>query len=85
MSNDTTDPQLRYDTPAKIGWYATLHTWDPLEGLFPGAHYWDGKLWRTELGGVLSGTRASVSYWPIVFESREEAEVYADEHDPENK
>lgn len=66
------------ESPTEIGWYATLHTWDPMEGFFPDAHYWDGKEW-------LDRGRASISYWPTVFPSKEEAKNYADEHDPDMK
>lgn len=78
-----TNPRLTGDDPVQIGWYATLHTWDPLEGLIPGAHYWDGKLWRTELRGITPS--ASVIHWSILFETKEEAEAYATAHDPDNK
>lgn len=58
------------------GWYATLHSWDPNEGIFPGAHYWDGARWQPE-------TTAALQYWPTVFETEEEACAYAYEHDPD--
>lgn len=68
--------KLTWDDPTEVGWYATIQTWDPMEGMFPGAHYWDSKEW-------LDKGRASISYWPIVFASKEEAEKYARDHDPE--
>lgn len=62
------------DPPAQHGWYATMHSWDPVEGMFPGAHYWDGKQWQPQ-------TSAGILYWPIKFDSEDEAKRYADEHD----
>lgn len=60
--------------PAQVGWYATMHSWDVGEGMFPGAHYWTGIEWQPE-------TNAGIIYWPVLFESEEEARQYADEHD----
>jgi hypothetical protein len=65
---------LRDDNPTQPGWYATLVCWDEEEGVFPGAHYWNGSSWDT---------RASIQYWPIVFESKEAATDYAYDNDPE--
>lgn len=67
-----------FDDPVESGWYATLHTWDVNEGLFPGAHYWDGAEWRDRPRSGL------LSHWPVVFDSEEAAKEYAYEHDPEN-
>lgn len=66
--NDSTDP------PVQPGWYATMHSWDAQEEMFPGAHYWDGSQWQPE-------TSAGILYWPIRFDSEDEARQYADEHD----
>jgi hypothetical protein len=73
---------LRDDGPTQPGWYATLHRWDVEEGIFPGAHYWNGSVWRSSESDY-AGTNASVQYWPIVFETQEEAEAYAYDNDPE--
>lgn len=68
--------ELLSDRPGQIGWYATLLCWDPLEGMFPAAHYWNGAKWEPE-------TNAGIQYWPIIFESKQEAKNYADENDPD--
>lgn len=68
--------ELGSDPPAEAGWYATLLCWDPLEGMFPSAHYWTGTEWQPE-------TSAGISYWPIRFETEQGAKKYADEHDPD--
>lgn len=71
MKND-----LSGDAPQSVGWYATLHCWDPLEGQIPGAHYWNGREWDDQ-------GSAAIIHWPIVFTSKEEAATYADLHDPD--
>lgn len=68
--------ELRDDDPEQVGWYATLSCWDEEEGLFPGAHYWDGDDWQPQ-------TSASIQYWPIVFKSEDAAIDYAYENDLE--
>jgi hypothetical protein len=62
--------------PAQTGWYATLHCWEVEEGMFPDAHYWNGSEWEPE-------TTASILYWPTQFDSKEEAERFARDNDPE--
>lgn len=64
------------DDPVEPGWYATIHCWDPDEGMFPGAHYWNGEHWQPQ-------TSASIQHWRKVFETELEASDYAWEHDPE--
>ncbi len=32
--------------PPEPGWYPSLRCWDPYEGRFPCAGYWDGKTWE---------------------------------------
>lgn len=64
------------DNPTERGWYATVHCWDPNEGMFPGAHYWDGEQWQPR-------TSASIQHWRKIFETEQEAKDYAWEHDPE--
>jgi hypothetical protein len=62
-----------YDDPEVVGWYAVLRCWEPQEGIFPGSSYWDGKGWYESAVTAHSGP----------FPSEKEAEVWADEHDPE--
>lgn len=62
--------------PTAVGWYAALKCWDPEEGLFPDALYWDGAKW-------LNQTRASYSFMPEVFPTAEEAKAWAYKHDPD--
>jgi hypothetical protein len=64
-------------SPEREGWYATLECWDVEEGMFPGAHYWNG----TEFDCAIN---ASISYWPVRFDTKEEAESYAYANDSEN-
>ena len=49
------------DAERAPGWYAIALCWDPEEGTFPGADYWDGNEW-TEGGPIIAtspGTLAS--------------------------
>lgn len=66
--NDSGDP------PTRHGWYATMHSWDAQEGMFPSAHYWTGSGWMPE-------TSAAILYWPTPFDTEGEAMQYAAEHD----
>jgi hypothetical protein len=64
------------DAPATAaGWYATVSCWDPHEGLFPGAHYWNGRQW--------AHGPAIVRRSPHPFETEASATQYARDHDPE--
>ena len=37
-----------YDkNPTQEGWYPVLLCWDPNEGHFPAAAYWDGERWTS--------------------------------------
>jgi hypothetical protein len=64
--------EQKYDDPPKnaVGFYATTKCWDANEGIFPGAHYWNGDDW-------VPTTRASIAYYPKLFPSAEEAEEFA--------
>lgn len=75
MSADTNN-ELTDAYPTRVGWYAVLCCWDELEGSFPGANYWDGKMRHPDIN-------ASWRRWPTVFKSKEEAETYAYDNDPE--
>jgi hypothetical protein len=61
--------------PTETGWYATTHCWDPYEGIFPGAHFWNAE-WISE--GHPIGQRS-----PMAFTSKAEALEWAYQHDPE--
>lgn len=67
---------VAHDPPSRPGWYATLHSWDSNEGMFPGAHFWTGSEWEPE-------TSAGIVYWPILFALEDEARKYAEDHDPD--
>lgn len=56
------------------GWYATVHIWDAQEGLFPGAHYWDGTQWDCP---------AVIIAHAGPFPEMADASQWAQEHDPE--
>lgn len=76
----TEDPRATWKlccgaVPLGPGWYATCHCWDPAEGVFPGAHYWDGKQWDEDL--------PFDAFSSVAFATRVEAEEWAHDHDPE--
>jgi hypothetical protein len=58
--------------PTENGWYAVVLMYDPCEGAFLSAWYWEGK-W---------GTTAVIG-WNGPFESRELAEKFGYDNDPE--
>lgn len=62
-------------SPTTPGWHATLQCWDAAEGIFPGAHYWDGKAWN-------EGT-AIRSFSPMTFADKDAAKDWAYAHDVE--
>ncbi|HTG95740.1 MAG TPA: hypothetical protein VL866_24275 [Pyrinomonadaceae bacterium] len=68
--------QLTTDTPTETGWYPTYSTWDENEGMFPGAHYWNGSEWEPI-------TTASITRWSVKFDTEHEARIHADQYDPE--
>lgn len=50
------------------GWYAILYSWEPNEGVFPGAAHWNGVAWSKDLPTVqISGRyfadEASANKW----------------------
>ena len=61
------------DQPGEPGWYPVLRCWDPEEGTFPGAGYWNGSSWDNQ----------AVSSFGSRCASRTEAERLAYEHDPD--
>ncbi|MBK8184835.1 MAG: hypothetical protein IPK63_18910 [Candidatus Competibacteraceae bacterium] len=61
-------------TPSDAGWYATLHCWDPSEGFFPGADYWDGETWSDDL---------PIREWAGPFETEDYADKWAWDNDPD--
>lgn len=64
--------------PSEPGWYATVHGWEPQEGAFPGAHYWDGTAWTEP------ATKVVILMWMApAFPSQEEAHRWAYDHDPD--
>lgn len=72
---------IKWDgTPSEPGFYATFECWDPEEGIFPGAHYWTGKIW---IGRLFKTNSIGYLVTPP-FGSPEEAEEYARANDPEN-
>ena len=59
--------------PSENGWYAVLICYDPQEGIFPSAAYWDGEKW----------SHKSVSGFGVKCETEKEAEDLAYAHDPD--
>lgn len=59
--------------PKAPGWYAVLICYDPQEGIFPSAAYWDGEKWN----------RKAVSGFGERRETEAEAEALAYENDPD--
>lgn len=72
----SSDTELTDGHPTERGWYATVRCWEPEEGMFPSATFWDGERWQPE-------TNATIQYWPKLFGSATEAEHFAYEHDLE--
>jgi hypothetical protein len=62
------------DKPKVKGWYATLHCWDIEEGMFPGAAYWEGDRFDTDL--------PITAFIDHVFETEQAADDAAWENDP---
>lgn len=56
--------------PPKPGIYAILYCWEPQEGVFDGAAYWNGKKWDQEL------PIGAFSFQP--FKTIKEAEEWAE-------
>lgn len=64
--------------PVEVGWYATLTCWEPLEGRFPGATYWDGTGWKTRRKSAI------VAFSSEPLESEELARQWAEDNDPDD-
>ena len=62
------------NSPGVDGWYAVLYCWDSHEGVHVGADYWVGYAW---------GENLPVTSFYGPFESREAADKYAWENDPD--
>lgn len=62
------------EIPKEIGWYATLHCWDIMEGFFAGAAHWNGERWDT--------TKPISNFIDRVFNEYEDALLFAEKHDP---
>lgn len=61
------------ESPKEAGWYAVLLCWEPREGFFPGAAYWDGARFN----------ETAVSHFiPQPFEDEQTAKDSAYENDP---
>ena len=63
------------DDPTEIGWYAVVYCFDPHEGMFPTANYWDGTAWRHRGPIILRS--------PNTFPDMTTASDWARAHDPE--
>jgi len=63
-------------SPKEPGWYATRRCWDPREGIFPDAHYWNGEKWNPR-------ANLSVTYYKTPFDSEDEAREFSVANDPE--
>lgn len=61
--------------PAESGWYAILVCWDPEEGYFPNADFFDGETWH-EYSPRLITYRS-----PTPFMAKEPAHAWAYTHD----
>lgn len=83
MSEQTTVEWLwiRNHPPTESGWYATTHCFDPEEGIFPGAYFWDGVSWIFD--DLVWGTLPLLNRSSVTFPSKSAAEKWAYEHDPE--
>jgi len=69
-----------YDSlPAETGWYPVLICWEPREGFFPDAAYWNG----TEFLDESSSPRPYSHYINQPCDSFTEAEALADDNDPD--
>lgn len=64
------------DHPEKQGYYAIQYCWDPMEGVFVGVGYWDGKKWDSTFPIGTSNDGGP-------FSSFEEAKKWAEDNDPD--
>jgi hypothetical protein len=72
--------EMIWGHPEEPGWYATVHCWEPHEGAFGGAHYWDGSRWLEDKDGRHTDLPIG-HYIPQRFSSLSEAEAFADAND----
>lgn len=59
-----------------VGWYPTLHCYDPMEGVFTSSAYWDG----VKLKDAYS--RPILYFLDTVFKNEQSAESFANDNDP---
>jgi len=68
-----TESAWTYDKPLSPGWYAVVKCWEPSEGYFPDANFWDGQSWQ-ERQPILQRS-------PVSFDTQVAARAWADAHD----
>lgn len=49
MKTQIIDDWTWEDKPPVPGWYAVLYCWEPQEGVFTDAAYWNGQVWSQSL------------------------------------
>ena len=57
------------------GWYAVVVCWDENEGMFPSSAFWDGQIWTDD--------SRPIAAFHGRHETKEAAEKWAYDHDPE--
>jgi len=72
---DINDPR-----PKQRGWYAVLICWEPEEGHFPDAAYWDGENFDKQK--FLSSISPVSDFIDKVFDTKDAAHKYAHEKNP---
>lgn len=65
----------RENPTGATGWYAVVVCWDENEGLSPSASFWNGQEWADD--------RRPISAFHGPHPSKEDAERWAYDHDPE--
>jgi len=60
--------------PDEIGFYPVLYCFDPMEGVFNCASYWDGVKWD----------RTNIVCFGVKCKNKEIADDLAEKHNPEN-
>lgn len=63
------------ETSNPPGWYAVVICWDGNEGMFPSASFWNGLAW--------SDDNRPIAAFHGPHPSKEDAERWAYDHDPE--
>ena len=73
----TTNQDWEFDIehPDKPGWYATLHCWDSVEGIFDRATEWLGEKWANAL---------PIIAWAGPFSDESTAQKWAENNNPED-